>query len=167
MKKLIFVAIAAIVMLAGIQPVFAEQFTAPEISVSDNQCYVLDVPAGATDEICEYTAPWQETLEKQNLRASSGSFNSTNPIISINISNASYVAVVLNFTSIPTGSMIYITTTSPTETVLRLSDAIADIVDSHNEYVDSWYHSGLTNITIEMTSPLGGKIKGTYYVNTY
>lgn len=59
MKKLIFAAIAVIAMLAGTQSVFAEQFTAPEISVSNNDCCVLDVPGDAAAEICDYQAPWQ------------------------------------------------------------------------------------------------------------
>lgn len=59
MKKIIFATMVAIAMLVGIQPVFAEQFIVPEVSTSDSQCYVLDLPAGATAETPEYAAPWQ------------------------------------------------------------------------------------------------------------
>lgn len=68
MKKIIFATMVAIAMLVGIQSVFAEQFIVPEVSTSDNQCYVLDLPAGATAEAPEYAAPWQapEVTEIQN-----------------------------------------------------------------------------------------------------
>ena len=59
MKKFIFATMVAILMLVGIQPAFAEQFIVPEVSTSDSQCFVLDLPAGATAETPEYVAPWQ------------------------------------------------------------------------------------------------------------
>jgi hypothetical protein len=59
MKKFVIASMVAIAMLVGIQPVFAEQFIAPEVSTSDSQCFVLDLPAGATAEAPEYAAPWQ------------------------------------------------------------------------------------------------------------
>lgn len=65
MKKFIIASMVAIAMLVGIQPVFAEQFIVPEVSTSDSQCYVLDLPAGATDEAPEYAAPWQVPQDKE------------------------------------------------------------------------------------------------------
>lgn len=71
MKKIIFATMVAIAMLVGIQPIFAEQFITPEVSTSDSQCFVLDLPAGATAETLDYTAPWQSTTA---ITSVSGSF---------------------------------------------------------------------------------------------
>lgn len=72
MKKFVIASMVAIAMLVGIQPVFAEQFIAPEVSTSDSQCFVLDLPAGATAEAPECVAPWQmpEVTEVQKVQGS-------------------------------------------------------------------------------------------------
>lgn len=67
MKKFIIASMVAIAMLVEVQPVFAAQFIVPEVSASDSQCYVLDLPIGARAEAPEYTASWQvvESTEVQ------------------------------------------------------------------------------------------------------
>lgn len=95
MKKIIFATMVAIAMFVGIQPVFAGQFTTPEVSTSDNQCYVLDLPAGATAEAPEYAAPWQvpEVKAVESYSYETNILHGELSYVDINTSGASSVTI--------------------------------------------------------------------------
>lgn len=95
MKRFIIASMVAIAMLVGIQPAFAEQLIAPEVSTSDNQCLVLDLPASATAEAPECVAPWQvpEVTEVSSYSYVTRYLHGAFSYVDIDTSGASYVTI--------------------------------------------------------------------------
>jgi hypothetical protein len=164
MKKIIFATMVAIAMLVGIQPVFAEQFIVPEVSTSDSQCYVLDLPAGATAEAPEYTAPWQQEDISQLRDLPYGDFSGQNVIINYSCSSTNMFSIALQFTFLNPTARLYITVNSSHPIITGTN--VSSLIDSSNWYVDTFYYNGVTNIEIKIVSNTGYATSGHYGITT-
>lgn len=155
MKKFIIASMVAIAMLVGVQPVFAAQFIVPEVSASDSQCYVLDLPAGATAEAPKYAAPWQvpEINEVSSVMATQTDYFIFTPFnIDFDVPSITSVYVSISFTSITTKIQYYIegVPVSGDENVELDSGEISSLSG-----MTGYFHSSvaLSSIIVRSTTP--------------